>query len=60
MVGHTENGGYEIETADGERQIHFKWNIENHFRPASPSAELLDPNRFSPESARNLGRDETA
>lgn len=60
VVGHTDDGNYEIETADGERQTHFKWNIENQFRPADPNAKPFDPNRFSPESARNLGKDEAA
>lgn len=37
---------YIIETAEGEMQKHFKWNIENHFKPAVPDAKPFDPHRF--------------
>ncbi len=38
---------YVIETAEGEEQIHFKWNIENHFKISNPNAKPFDPDRFT-------------
>ena len=58
VVGYTEDGKYIIETAEGEQETHFKWNIENQFKPANPDAQPFDPERFRPESARRLGRGE--
>lgn len=55
VVGHDDDKGmYVIETAEGERQTHFKWNIEYQFKPADPNAKPFDPNRFNPEAGRNL------
>ena len=54
VTGHGKDkfGGdaYTIETAAGETQTHFKWNIENQFKIANPNATPFDPKRFQPKA----------
>jgi len=38
---------YIIKNDKGEEQLHFKWNIENQFKPANPKAKPFNPKRFT-------------
>lgn len=56
VLKHTQNehggDGYLMQAPNGEEQVHFKWNIENHFRPASSEKKASNDGVFpSPGSS---------